>query len=61
MLRRHQRQSIDLARGVEKAHRKRSAFSYPRNVGQATDNDYHWSSEKMVAAHPQGGKNAERS
>jgi hypothetical protein len=28
---------------------------------KVTANDYRWSVEKMVAAHPQGGKNVERS
>jgi hypothetical protein len=29
--------------------------------GKVTASDYHRSAEKVVAAHPQGGKNVERS
>jgi hypothetical protein len=50
-----------LAPRAKRADPNGPAFSDPRTSEEVAADDYQWSSEKMVTANPQGGKNVERS
>jgi hypothetical protein len=53
--------SSGLAPRTKRADPNRPAFSNPKTSVEAAANDYQSSSEKVVRANPQGGKNVERS
>jgi hypothetical protein len=52
---------IDLAPEAEKAQRNARRLAIHGTSDEITASDYHWYAEKAMAAHPQGGKNVERS